>query len=227
MGTISPYVGAANTAATTYGVPPSILSTIIQKESNWNPNAVNYNSNGTTDVGITQLNSRYYPTASSMSPVQQIDLTAQILSENFAKTGNWFDAVKAYNGSGAAATNYATDVLSKANLGDALASGSASVADWAKSLTEIGAGFLTGNPIAVVKGFNDTTNAANGSSGGGILDGLFTWLKNLFSANTAARLVAVVVGIVLIIVALVYLTGSDKVVTQTVNDLGKAVVTAA
>jgi membrane-bound lytic murein transglycosylase MltF len=36
---------------------PVLLATIMQMESNGNPNAINHNNNGTTDYGIMQVNS--------------------------------------------------------------------------------------------------------------------------------------------------------------------------
>jgi len=56
------------------------------------------------------------------------------------------------------------------------------------------------------------------------LTGFFMWVKELFSANTAARLVAVLVGVLLIAVALVYLTGTDKTIVEAAKTVGKAAV---
>lgn len=108
------YAQYAAKAATSNGVPPEILLGLIQKESNWNPFAINHNKNGTTDYGITQMNDRYYPDVYGMTPYQQIDKSASILAGNYKKTGNWYDAVRQYNGSGSATYGYADDVFRNA-----------------------------------------------------------------------------------------------------------------
>lgn len=40
-------------------IPPGLIYALIYYESWWYPNAVGYNPNGTRDIGIMQLNSRY------------------------------------------------------------------------------------------------------------------------------------------------------------------------
>lgn len=47
-------------AATYHSVNPWVLRAIIQVESNFNPNALNKNNNGTVDVGIAQINSMHF-----------------------------------------------------------------------------------------------------------------------------------------------------------------------
>lgn len=237
MGTQSPYVSVAAAAAAKYGVPTAIFQSVIQQESGFNPNPTpNQNSNGTTDYGIAQLNSAYYPNAATMSPEQQLDTAAQTLSQNFARTGNWFDAVKAYNGSGPAATTYANTVLGNAEnldpstLGTALTGVGSSLSSDLVGGGELAAGFASLNPALIGAGISSILGG--GSSGKpSIIDQFIAWVEKLFSANTAARVVAVIVGIVLIAIALAYLTGTDKAVTQvvttTAKNVGKAAALAA
>jgi soluble lytic murein transglycosylase-like protein len=40
-----------------YGINPALLESIARVESNFNPNAMNTNANGTSDIGLMQINS--------------------------------------------------------------------------------------------------------------------------------------------------------------------------
>lgn len=51
--------------------------------------------------------------------------------------------------------------------------------------------------------------------------GIFGWLKKLFSAETAGRFTIVVIGVVLVGVAVFFLTGTDKIVMQVASDAAK------
>jgi len=42
-----------------YKLPPRLLNNILGHESGFNPQAINYNRNGSMDVGIAQINSKY------------------------------------------------------------------------------------------------------------------------------------------------------------------------
>lgn len=55
-----------------YGVPPSLVLSVIQQESGGISNAVNTNSNGTTDVGLMQLNSSNFDSSGNFSPNSQV-----------------------------------------------------------------------------------------------------------------------------------------------------------
>lgn len=101
-----------------YGVPPSLLRTIAQKESSLNPNAVGAtNENGTTDYGLMQHNSRYHKERGITNwrdPEQSVKAAAALLKSNFdTATGDWRQAVRRYNGSGPRAEAYADDVMAK------------------------------------------------------------------------------------------------------------------
>lgn len=111
----SPYVPIAQQAAAKYGVPPEILLGTITQESQWNPGAVNVNTNGSVDYGIAQLNSKYHPDVYQLSIPDQIDRAAQTLAQNYKSKGNWFDAVTAYNGTGTAAITHADKVMAYAS----------------------------------------------------------------------------------------------------------------
>jgi len=48
-------------AGTMYGISPLLLWTISKGESNFNPAAVNHNTNGSFDFGLMQINSSWAP----------------------------------------------------------------------------------------------------------------------------------------------------------------------
>lgn len=58
--------------AAEYGVPVYIAIRLAYEESKWDENAVGHNSNGSTDYGLFQLNSRYH----SVKPTEQNVKTA-------------------------------------------------------------------------------------------------------------------------------------------------------
>jgi hypothetical protein len=93
--------------ANAQGVPPAIALAVAQQESNCNQAAINYNPNGTTDTGMFQLNSATAP-GLGVDPTSQagnIYGGVNYLAQMFAKFGNWFDALTAYNGGPGAVTN--------------------------------------------------------------------------------------------------------------------------
>lgn len=49
--------GLINNVAQSSNTDPKLLFTIMKMESDGNPNAINYNSNGTVDYGLMQINS--------------------------------------------------------------------------------------------------------------------------------------------------------------------------
>jgi len=97
--------------------------------------------------------------------------------------------------------------------------------------SSVGSGDLSG----VVKGVTELlggepeTAGENGSTSssietGGGLAGFLEWIKELFSANTAARGAAIVIGFILITGAIISLTGTDKVITETAKTATKVVL---
>ena len=88
-----------------YGVNPSVLVAIARTESSMNPNAVNRNRDGTYDLGLMQINSRWFPMLRKYGigeqqlrqPCFSIHVGAWILAQNMQRFGNSWDAVGAYN----------------------------------------------------------------------------------------------------------------------------------
>lgn len=92
-------------AAAYHRVNPLLLRSIAAVESGFNPNAVNVNSNGSTDLGLMQINSWWLPRLAPygitrsdlLDACKSAYIGAWILSQNFSKLGITWDAVGAYN----------------------------------------------------------------------------------------------------------------------------------
>lgn len=50
-----------NRAAFRYGLPVSLLKAVAYTESGFNPQAIDYDTNGTYDYGVMQVNTVWYP----------------------------------------------------------------------------------------------------------------------------------------------------------------------
>jgi len=92
-------------AANYYGIPEQMLRAIAKTESNFRADAINVNSNGTSDIGVMQINSGWLNSLSAYGigirelrdPCTNIKVGAWILSKNAEALGwNW-DAIGAYN----------------------------------------------------------------------------------------------------------------------------------
>jgi C-terminal domain on Strawberry notch homologue/P-loop containing NTP hydrolase pore-1/Transglycosylase SLT domain len=104
-----------------YDLPPALLKMLAGKESSFNPTAVGgTNSNGSTDYGLMQHNSRYIKERGITDwsdPEQSVAAAAKLLRQNLAASnGDMREAVRRYNGSGPAAERYADDVMAKFKL---------------------------------------------------------------------------------------------------------------
>jgi soluble lytic murein transglycosylase-like protein len=93
-------------AAARYGVNPYMLYAIAKTESNLNPSAINRsNKNGSYDIGLMQINSRWLPTlrkhgideAQLWDACTNIHVGAWVLAENIRRMGNSWEALGAYN----------------------------------------------------------------------------------------------------------------------------------
>lgn len=89
-----------------YDIAPQILWAIAKEESGFNPNAVNYNPNGTYDFGLMQINSSWYRKLgpgiwSTLSePCTNVKVGAWILSKCISTYGYTWRAVGCYNSPG-------------------------------------------------------------------------------------------------------------------------------
>jgi soluble lytic murein transglycosylase-like protein len=98
-------------AASYYGVSAHLLYAIAKTESGLNPNAINRsNKNGTYDIGLMQINSRWLPMLRKhgieekqlYDPCTSIQVAAWILADNMRRMGSTWEAVGAYNARDAA-----------------------------------------------------------------------------------------------------------------------------
>lgn len=88
-----------------YGVSPLLLKAVARQESGLNPAASHRNANGSTDIGLMQINSSWLPTLARHGvteddlrvPCANILVGAWILGSNFRSMGRTVDALGAYN----------------------------------------------------------------------------------------------------------------------------------
>lgn len=95
------------TASETFNVHPALLYSIAKVESNFNYMATNKNKNGTTDIGIMQINTVHLPVLRSKFGVSRDDLFdpnvnihvgAWVLSNCLKRHGLNHKAINCYNG---------------------------------------------------------------------------------------------------------------------------------
>jgi soluble lytic murein transglycosylase-like protein len=92
-------------AAERYGVNPQVLYAIAAQESSLNPSAVHVNADGSQDVGLTQINSKWLPhlrklgvTEENLSnPCINMHVGAYLLSLKMIQHGNTWQAIGAYH----------------------------------------------------------------------------------------------------------------------------------
>lgn len=97
-----PYIECFNQAAAEYGVELPLLIAIAEKESGFNPKALNTkNLNGSFDIGIMQINSYWikgpYVKSHFYEPCFNIKFGAYVLSDSLARWGNNWKGVGKYN----------------------------------------------------------------------------------------------------------------------------------
>jgi soluble lytic murein transglycosylase-like protein len=92
-------------AAARYRLSSDLLYAIARTESSLNPRAVGRNRDGSTDLGLMQVNSRWLPQLASfgiserelLQPCTNIHVGAWILAGNVQRLGYTWNAVGAYN----------------------------------------------------------------------------------------------------------------------------------
>ena len=88
-----------------YGISPNLLYAISKGESSFNPVAINYNSNGSYDYGLMQINSSWEPTLRKLgvpwdslaNPCTNVMVGAWVLSQCIQDYGYTWSAVGCYN----------------------------------------------------------------------------------------------------------------------------------
>ena len=104
------FTGAVNAdcfarAADRHNVPADLLRAIACVESNHNPHAINQNSNGSTDVGVMQINSLWLSSLSDFDiepdhlwdMCTNIHVGAWVLAQKIDAFGYTWRAIGAYN----------------------------------------------------------------------------------------------------------------------------------
>lgn len=99
------YVSAAKSAANKYGVPPDLYLGLIKSESNWKPDILARNRDGSLakdgGAGIAQFvrSTAKEMGIDRMNPYQSLDAGAKYLRKRFDDSGgSWAGAVKGYKG---------------------------------------------------------------------------------------------------------------------------------
>lgn len=92
-------------------IDPLLLYAIAEVESSLNPRAINYNNDGSADIGLMQINSRHLPQLAAQGITQEklqndvcvsIHTGASVLAGFIRQFGYSWQAVGAYNAGGAA-----------------------------------------------------------------------------------------------------------------------------
>ncbi len=89
-----------------YNIDPELLWAIAKTESNFNPKAINTNSNGSTDIGLMQINTIHLEELKKFGitkdmlflPEVSIDVGAYVLSRCIKRYGENWKAINCYNG---------------------------------------------------------------------------------------------------------------------------------
>ena len=90
-------------AGNQYGISPLLLQTIAQVESGMNPRAIGFNPNGSTDLGLMQINSSWIETLQLRrdyllgDPCYNVKMGARILKSCIDSHGYTWQAIGHYN----------------------------------------------------------------------------------------------------------------------------------
>ena len=94
-----------SSASERYGIHDTLLRAIALTESAMDSTAINHNTNGSVDVGLMQINSRWFPQLAEMglqpgdlwNPCTNIHVGAWILAGEIRRFGYTWQAVGAYH----------------------------------------------------------------------------------------------------------------------------------
>lgn len=102
---VSLYDECFDDASLKYNIPSNLLRSIARVESKMKPDAINFNKNGSFDVGIMQINSTWFPRLARvgiqrgelLDGCKNIQVGAWILSQNVKRYGLTAEAIGRYN----------------------------------------------------------------------------------------------------------------------------------
>lgn len=105
FGVVLPAEACWDEAAKRYNLSSHLLYAIARTESGLDPRAVGRNRDGSRDLGLMQINSRWLPRLAEhgiaehdlFDPCTSIHVGAWILADNVSRLGYTWDAVGAYN----------------------------------------------------------------------------------------------------------------------------------
>lgn len=86
-----------------YNISPQLLLTVTKEESNFNPLAIHWNTDGSYDYGLMQINSSWYKVIgperwmSLSDPCTNVKVGAWILADCMKRYGYTWEAVGCYN----------------------------------------------------------------------------------------------------------------------------------
>src|SRR5581483_4831283 len=92
-------------AGALYSISPRLLWTIAKVESNFNPNAINKNADGSYDFGVMQINSTWASIVGRdrwvtlSDPCQNVKIGAWVLSQCMKRFGYSWEGIGCYNAS--------------------------------------------------------------------------------------------------------------------------------
>lgn len=97
--------GCFQSAGDYYGINPLLLKAIARQESSMNPRALNRNTNGTTDIGLMQINTWHMPKLRKAGVTEQrlwepcvnIAVGAWVLADAISRHGMTWKAVGVYH----------------------------------------------------------------------------------------------------------------------------------
>lgn len=94
-----------NRAGRHYGIEPALLIAIARVESDFNPKAIDWDTNGTYDYGVMQINTVWYPQIKKIwhklnNPCQNVAVGAWILRQCIDRFDGIKNAVACYHTGG-------------------------------------------------------------------------------------------------------------------------------
>lgn len=122
---VNQWLDPVRRAAADHGIDPRVLLSIIEQESSgedmgFHPDGTSYGLTGLTDMALSDLGISRDLT--SLTPEEQISITAEFLALLKKREGSLFEALKWYNSGVDGGGSYAREVLNRASKSSAVPS---------------------------------------------------------------------------------------------------------